>query len=188
MLRRGILVGGRWMIVAAIGALAACASLSVGTDYDHSASFSGYHAFSWMPRERYGSRNPLVVQHARDAIRDDLTQKGFTYVADATTADFVVDFTIGAHERVDVQSYPVPYAGPWYWESPGWWGYPYWGMAVDVRKYREGTMSIDVFDAHDHKAVWHGWARKQLTQADIDRSETPIRSAVVAVLEKFPPR
>jgi len=33
-----------------------------------------------------------------------------------------------------------------------------------------------------------GWAKKQLTRSDIERSEAPIRTAVAAVLEKFPPR
>jgi hypothetical protein len=186
---RTALVGGRWLLIAAIAVLAACASsLRVANDFDHNISFANYHTFAWMPRERYETRNPLVVQRTRDAVRAELTQKGFTYSDDAGAADFVVDFTIGAHERVDIHSYPTPYAGPWYWESPGWWGYPYWGNTLDVRKYREGTLSIDVFDAHNHRAVWHGWAKKELTQADIDRSDAPIRSAVAAVLETFPPK
>lgn len=176
-----------WMM-AFIGALTACASLRVGSDFDRNAAFSGYHAFAWMPREHYGTRNPLVVERARDAIRAELTNKGFTYAGNAATADFVVDFTIGARERVDIASYPAPYAGPWNWRYRGWWGYPYWGNTIDVREYREGTLSIDVFDARNHKAVWHGWAKKELSQADIDRSETPIREAVAGVLDKFPPK
>ena len=168
--------------------MGACASLKVGADFDRSASFSGYHVFAWMPREHYGTRNPLVVQRARDAIQAVLTNKGFNYADNALAADFVVDFTIGAHERTDIQSYPDPYAGSWYWRQPGWWGWPYWGNEVDVRTYREGTLSIDVFDAHTHKAVWHGWAKKELSQADIDRSEAPIRTTVEQVLATFPPK
>jgi hypothetical protein len=57
-----------------------------------------------------------------------------------------------------------------------------------VRTYREGARSIDVFDAYTHKAVWHGWAKKELSQADIDRSEAPIQTAVEGVLETFPPK
>jgi Domain of unknown function (DUF4136) len=169
--------------------LAGCASLRVGSDFDANAKFSGYRAFSWMPpHERHGTSNPLVAQRAHDAIQAELTRKGFRYVQDAAAADFVVDFTIGSHERVDIESYPAPYAGPWVWGYPGWWGHPYWGDEVDVQKYREGTLSIDVFDAHSHRAVWHGWAEKQLSQADIDRSERPIRTAVAAVLAGFPPK
>lgn len=180
---------GRVLSVVAIGlTLSACATLKVGSDFDHDARFSGYHSFAWMPREHHGTGNPLVAQRARDAIQDQLSRKGFGYLNDPATADFVVDFTIGARDRMDIQSYPPPYDGPWIWGSHGWWGYSYWGNQLDVRQYREGTLSIDVFDSGTHKAVWHGWARKELSQADIDRSEAPIRKAVEAVLAQFPPK
>jgi hypothetical protein len=71
--------------------------------------------------------------------------------------------------------------------GPGWWGGPYWGNDIDVRQVREGTLSIDVFDAGSHRPVWHGWAKKELTRTDIEQSEQPIRKAVAAILEKFPP-
>lgn len=167
--------------------LSVCTTLRVGSDFDRSADFSSYHAFSWLPRTHYDTRNPLVPERAREAIQSGLAQKGFTYTNDAASADILVDFTIGARERMDISSYPAPYAGPWFGGYP-WWGYPYWGNEVDVRQYREGTLSIDVFDARTHKPVWHGWARKELTQADLERSEAPIRQAVQQVLENFPPK
>jgi len=61
-------------MIAFIGVLTACASLRVGSDFDRNATFSGYHAFAWMPREHYGTRNPLVVERTRDAIRAELTK------------------------------------------------------------------------------------------------------------------
>ncbi len=53
---------------------------------------------------------------------------------------------------------------------------------------REGTLSIDVFDASGHRPVWHGWAKKELTRADMAQSEHPIQRAVAAILAKFPPQ
>ncbi len=181
--------GSRSLVVIALGLmLVACASLQTGSDFDRAANMSGYHSFAWMPREHYGTHNPLVVQRARDAIQGSLARKGFAYVEDSAQADFLVDFTIGAHDRTDVQTYPVPYAGPWSSGYYGWWGRPYWGRDVDVRQYREGTLSIDMFDVRTHKPVWHGWAKKELSQSDIDRSDAAIRLAVESVLEKFPPK
>lgn len=167
-------------------ALAACETMRVSSDYDHAAGFAGYHSFAWLAREHHGTANPLVVQRTHDAIQAELIAKGFTYGENAAAADFVVDFTIGSRERIDVQSYPSAYMGPGWW-GPGWWGYPYWGTDVDVHQYREGTLSIDVFDGHSHRAVWHGWASKELTRSDIENSQTAIRAAVAAVLAKFPP-
>jgi len=189
MISRNLGSVGRLLVGMALGlTLAACASLQTGSDFDHTVNMSGYHTFGWMPREHYGTHNPLVIQRARDSIQGSLAGKGFAYVEDSAKADFVVDFTIGAHDRTDIQTYPVPYAGPWYSGYYRWWGDPYWGREVDVRQYREGTLSIDVFDAHTHKPVWHGWAKKELSRSDIDRSDVAIRSAVDSVLEKFPPK
>jgi hypothetical protein len=66
-------------------------------------------------------------------------------------------------------------------------GVPYWGTTVDVRQYREGTLSVDVFDAHRHRPVWHGWAKKELTRSDVENSTQAINKAVKAVLDEFPP-
>ena len=165
--------------------LYSCASSQVGTDFDPSARFTGYHTFVWMPRDHYGSSNPLIIQRARDAIQTELKRRGFAPAAEAVKADFVVDFTIGARDRVDVQSYPEPYGGP-YWTNPGWWN-THWGSTLDVQTYREGTLSIDVFDARTHRPVWHGWARKELTRSDVEQSEGPIRNAVRSVLATLPP-
>jgi hypothetical protein len=171
------------LLVAVVG----CASLRVGSDYDRRASFAGYHSFTWLPRAHSRTRNPLTVQRARDAIQVELIRKGYTLASDAASADFAVDFTIGSRARMDVHAYPAPYFGSWYVGGPGWWGYPYWGSQIDVREYREGTLSIDVFDARSRRPVWHGWAKKELSQSDLERSEKPIREAVEAVLMKFPP-
>jgi hypothetical protein len=169
--------------------LTACTTLQVGSDYDKSAVFSGYHTFTIMQREHRGVHNPLVVTRTDDAIRQTLIDKGYSPAPDPAAADFTVDFTIGSKERTDINSYPTPYGGPgWGWGGgPGWWGGPYWGNELDVRQYREGTLSVDVFDAKTHRPVWHGWAKKELTRKDLEQSEQPIKEAVAAVLAKFPP-
>jgi hypothetical protein len=170
--------------------LASCSTLKIGSDYDKQASFAGYHTFTMMQRQHLRVRNPLVVSRAQDAIVADLRQKGYQETTDPATADFSVDFTIGSRERTDINSYPEPYAtrgwAGWGW-GPGWWGGPYWGNNLDVHQVREGTLSIDVFDARTHRPVWHGWAKKDLTSRDIEQSEQPIRTAVDAILSRFPP-
>ena len=155
--------------------------------YDRTADFSSYHTFTWLARTHYGAGNPLIVGQARAAILSALEAKGYRYVRTLNAADFAVDFTIGAHQRLSVRAYPEPFAGPWSWYGPGWWGYPYWGIGVGVAQYREGTLSIDMFDARTHRPVWHGWARKPLSGADREHPRESIRTAVVAVLAKFPP-
>jgi hypothetical protein len=185
---------GRFVILASIActlgsalALTGCETIRVGSDYDREANFTRYHSFTWLPREDYGARNPLIVQRARDAIQASLQQKGYQYTTDPAAADFAVDFTVNAQQRTDINMYPAAYAGDWHWYGPHWWGYPYWGTAVDVYQYREGVLAIDAFDAKTHRPVWHGWAKKALTHRDMEQSGQSLREAADAVLAKFPP-
>ena len=181
----GRLRASRWRIgftaAAVLLTSTACSTLRVGSDYDRSATFSGYHTYAWLPREHSVASNPLVARHAHEAIDAILRSKGYTPVDDPANADFTVDFTVGSRDRIDVQSYPMAYRGPWHW------GLGYYGSDLDVRQYREGTLGIDIFDGRTHQPVWTGWARKALTQADLERSEGPIREAAAAVLQRFPP-
>jgi Domain of unknown function (DUF4136) len=174
-------------LVCCVLILSACSTLQVGSDRDSAANFSNYKSFSLMQRPHTGVSNPLVPVRVSDAIKADLVSKGYVQASDRSTADFTVDFTLGVHERTDVNTYPDPYAGPgWGWGGRGWWGGPYWGNDVDVRQYREGTLSIDIFDAHSHRPVWHGWAKKELTRNDMENSSQTIQTAVSSILAKFP--
>jgi hypothetical protein len=166
-----------WMMLglSASSLLAACATVQVASDYDRSANFSTYHTFTLMQRQHRGILNPLVTTRAEDDISQELQRRGYTPATDSANADFTVDFSIGSQDRISINSYPVAYAGP------------FWGSNLDVHQYREGTLAIDVFDAHTHRPVWHGWAKKELSSKDIEQPTEPISKAVSSVLAKFPP-
>jgi len=169
--------------VAAAGlVLTACASLHVGSDYDRGVSFGHCQTYAWLSREHQSTAHPLAAQNAHAAINSELSRKGYTLVEDPARADFLVDSTIGARDRLDIQGYPYAYCGPWTW------GHWYRGDQLDVRQYREGTLAIDVFDARTQQAVWTGWAKKELMQSDQENSQRAIRTAAVAVLARFPPQ
>jgi hypothetical protein len=169
--------------VAAAGlVLAACNSLHVGSDYDRAASFDHYQTYAWLSREHQARSHPIAVQAAHAAIDSELSRKGYTRVDDPAGADFVVDSTIGARDRADIQAYPVAYRGPWMWDH---W---YRANQIDVHQYREGTLAIDVFDGQSQQAVWSGWAKKELLRSDQENSEKAIGTATAAVLSRFPPQ
>ncbi|HEU4624121.1 MAG TPA: DUF4136 domain-containing protein [Steroidobacteraceae bacterium] len=111
----------------------------------------------------------------------ELGAKGFQKTADREAAAFAVSYTVGVRDRVDVYSYPQPYAGPWRW------GYPYFGRDVDVTMYREGTFAIDVFDGKSHQPVWHGWATKRTSEHDVKNAAEIIPPAVATIMKNFPP-
>lgn len=163
------------IFMAPLLALVACSTTHVSTDYDPSADFSAFHTFTLIEREHVFTENPLVLQRTYDAIRAELSRKGFAYVSHLQQADFAVDFTVGAGDRLDMRD---PVSG----------GSGQWGNQVDVRLYREGTLAIDMYDARSRRPVWHGSAEKKLSKYDIEHSAELIRDTVTAVLADFPPK
>ena len=178
-----------WSIAAAaLLCLSGCAS--VRSDYDRSASFANFHTYVIMPRS-HGEDSPVLVTRIEDAIKAEMARRGFRPAADPSSADFAVDFSLGYKERTNLKSYPAPFGTlNWGWGSDGgWWGGPYWNPdEIALDQYRDGTLSVDVFDAHIHRPIWHGWMKKPLTRKQLDRSSEPIRAAVRRILSQFPPR
>ena len=157
--------------------LAACANQAeISSDYDRSANFGAFHTFTLIQRPHPGISNPLVAVRVEEDITAALQRSGYTLAADAASADFLVDFTVGAQDRLDVHSYPTALpAGP------------LWGSSLDVRQYREGTLAIDIIDQRTHRPVWHASAQKELTRKDLEQPAEPVNEAVSSVLAKFPP-
>ena len=180
------------LIVAASGALfvAGCATtLQAHSDHDRGQNFSAYHTYAWMTDQPMVATpdeltrvSPLNRHRIEQAIENELATKGFQKSTARAAADFVVSYTVGARDRVDVFSYPAPYGGPWRW------GGPYFGHDVDVTMYREGTLAIDVFDGKNHQPVWHGWASKRISEHDLKHAAEQIPPAVALIMQDFPPR
>jgi hypothetical protein len=176
-------LAGLMLLMVAVLVLAACTTTTtphIASDYERSAQFSTFHTFTLIARPQASIQSALVEQRTYDAIRAELTNKGFTYVPDPAQADFAVDFSVGSQERLDAKSYPTNFVSRWY---PG-----AWGNEAYVRWYQQGALAIVVFDVRRRRAIWHGMAEKELSRSDIGHSERPIREAVTAVLANFPPK
>ena len=162
--------------------------MPVRTDYDREADFSGYKTYNWIsddplivPAGRTPAISPLNTRRILTAIEMELDRKGYARVAAGDTADFAVAFTVGTRERIDIDSYPRGYRGPWYWRPS------YWNGGIHAITYEEGMLAIDIFDVSTRQPVWHGSTRKVITQRDVDYPAPVIREAVAAILAKFPP-
>lgn len=172
-------------VLLTLGVAAGCDTLKTNADYNRAFDFSHYRTFSWIsdnPAVAETPLNPLTPGRIQLAIVDVLQEKGITFVSDPKAADFVVAFTVGAHEkvRIDTTNYPIGYRGPYTWG----WGYY---QDIDVHEYTQGRLAIDVFDTQTRQPVWHGWGTKNVTSADQKNAEHAIRNAVDAILKDFPP-
>lgn len=167
--------------------LSGCSTLAVDSDYNEAVDFSTYRTFSFISdnpllKSETAPISPLFEGRVMTATRNELTKKGYEFIEDRENADFVVSFTLGAREKIQVNNYPASYRGPGGWA----WGAPYY-TEVDVRDYLEGTLAIDVFDVAQKSPVWHGRAVKTISDKDRRNPTSATNNAVAAILAEFPP-
>jgi len=171
--------------------LTGCATIRTGSHQDESVSFSQYRTFAWIADNplilgagEQPAISPLSQKKIVQAIEDELSNKGFTYLANADQADFVMSYTVGTREKIDATSYPSAYRGEWGWHLHGRY---YYQTEVVHRTYTEGTLSIDIFDGNTKQPIWHGWATKTISTSDRENPSPSIQKAVAGIIEQFPP-
>jgi hypothetical protein len=173
--------------------LAACSGVQVDRDYDATRDFAGYRSWTWQePVLQYRPDDPriksdLTEQRVREAIAQQLDQRGLRPVATAQAADLKVQAWLIVDERQ--QQVTTGYApGPW----PGYWGGYWGGMGMGetrIVEYKVATIQIDLFDGKDGKLVWRGSAEQIMRSAPPTPAEreAAIRETVTQVLSQYPP-
>lgn len=148
------------------------------TKHSDSVNFSSFHTFSIADSVAVISNNRLqgkvltsVDSAYINAIKDQLTQRGYTLVAKNQNPDLGITVSRIYNTSTGVFDYGSswdPYYGsywdPYYW---GYGGYGYYFPSYYFGTYSitEGAMSIDIFDLKDAKesnkisAIWSGLAR-----------------------------
>jgi hypothetical protein len=171
--------------------LAGCVTIKTGSHHDESQSFVSYQTFAWIaddPLVLGADGQPPISALSRkkivQAIENELGRKGFTHLANADKADFVVSYTVGTRNKIDATSYPSAYRGEWGWHI---YGRYYYQTEVVHRSYTEGTLGIDIFDGDTKQPVWHGWATKTISTSDRQNPSPSIQRAVAGIIEHFPP-
>jgi hypothetical protein len=174
----------KWPIqIAAALLLSACATNPrVNTDHDASANFSAYHTYAWVGPQMQPGVDPFLQERIRTAIDAELARKGFQK---SDNPDFAVFITLGARDRVETTN-----LGPYREYYPGYglgihrgWAHVY--SETEVRTITEGTLTVDIFDAHTRQPVWHGRATQRIGSQTV--SSNTVNRAVSSVLEDFPP-
>jgi hypothetical protein len=140
-------------------AFAACSTVTVTTDYDHSAPFGKYKTYALEPAAHDQTLSPSSEAALRAALRTELATRGISETS-AAKADLAVVRHVFLREKVSVQQYTdwgYGYHGGWPY---GYGSYGMWAGApatyTDVNQYTEGTMILDFVDAHTKKLVFRG--------------------------------
>jgi hypothetical protein len=162
-------------------ALLGCASANVQSDFDPQADFSGLKTWDWFPKSRPPTLDPrldsgLLDARIRQAVETELAARGYK-PRGGPNADFLVSHTVAIQQQVSASSINDFY-GPSYSRA----------SRVYVETYEVGTLVIDVLDPRKSQVIWRGSYQARLTPAsNPSQREERVRTAVHAVLERFPP-
>ena len=167
--------------------LAACSTVTVTTDYDHSAPFGKYKTYALEPAAHGQKLSSASEAALRDELRTELAGRGISE-APAAKADLAVVRHVFLEDNVSVQQYT-----DWGYGYHGGWpyGYGHYGMwtgatqtYVDVTHYTEGTMVLDVVDTHTKKLVFRGTGTA-VVEGSKNNAEN-IRDAVKQMVDALP--
>jgi hypothetical protein len=186
----------RFALVASLLAvlLAACSpSVKVRTDTDPGVDmrqYQTYDFFSQMGVEGDNYSN-LLGQHFRTAISEQMNRRGY---GQSGTPQLQINVSIGAQDKVRVNTYSEPYLhGGYYgyggWGYGGYYGSP-WGHGgatrTTVHQYTEANVYIDMVDSIEHKMVWQGVATFTLTDKMQEQLRETVYNTVEKVFTQFP--
>jgi hypothetical protein len=164
-------------------------------DYDPTIDFSAYRTYAFISENPMivasdSAPSPLTQGRLMQAIRDEMAAKGFREVGDPEQADMAIAFTVGARDKIRVDSYPTAFQGGLYPYGGGFYGYGYgpeFGTETVVRQYTQGQLAVDIFDVAGHRPFYHGTASKKITSSDREDPRTLLRAAAAEALGGFPP-
>ena len=165
----------RYLIVSVVlGGLAACTSVTVKTDYDHSASFGKYHTYMLdTAASGLGPTNNAVLQQA---LRSSLAARGLKETSGANASLYVVAAVI-TQQKLNV----LPGGGV---AVTRFGAYRTWAMNAEVQQYTEGTLIIDFVDAKTKKLVFRGLG--QAAVGSQGGNANAIQEGVTKIVAQFP--
>jgi uncharacterized protein DUF4136 len=150
------------------------AAQKVTVEFDDAADFSQFKTFA-IRGGQLNSRSPalnseLVKKRIEADIARGLSARGLT--ESSGEADLNVRYHFGAGRTTHVEAYPA-----------GWRG---WGTRYVRVPYAEGTLVIDLRDAHTRSLVWRGIASQE--KSDPNKLEGKLDDMVRKALDKYPPK
>ena len=162
----------------ALVSFTSCSGISVETDFDPETDFSIYRTYKWVDHikdsQKGMMKDPLIKKHVISAANRELAEKGFV-PAGNSRPDLLIAFHIGSKKKIDVDHYYYNYGRRGHWREHD----------VRVRKYREGTLIIDIVDGKNKELVWRGWAKGVLHGRE-DAADY-VEEAAARILRRFPP-
>lgn len=177
------------LIISIVITSACSSSVKVRSDIAPGVDLSAYDTYGFFSQlgvegEHYSS---LLGQHFRDAVSRQMELRGF---ASADSPQLQVNVSVGAQDKVRVNTYDDPYlhGGYYGYRGYGYYGSPWYrgGTRTTVHQYTEANVYVDVVDAGKHELVWQGVATFTLTDKMQENVRESVNSTVDRIFTQFP--
>jgi hypothetical protein len=183
-----------WPGIAALFAVAplllicGCSTVSVTTDYDHSAPFGTYRTYAVEPPKNVPPLSPTADSALRSALRENLAARGVREVTMTEKPDLAVVPHAQLQQKYSVQQYTQWGYSPGVWPYYGgyygvWAGAPY--TYTTINNYTEGTLILDFVDTSKQKLVFRGIGTATVS-SNTESNAEKISEAVKKIVEKIP--
>ena len=157
---------------------------------DKTADLSSYKTYGWLEhteskKEKNNHRNDILDKNIRNAVDEQLQKKG--YVQSSANPDLLISSDLLVEKNQKERSnavYTDPYTRTYYNARTGRYSNFYFpsqfaGYDNYSTTVKEGTVTVTLIDARTDKAVWQGWATRELdrgavTSKDIDKNVSSI--------------
>lgn len=173
----------------AILAAVSCSTVSVVTDSNSSADFSGYETFSFMSwqdldEEIFSDADKELI---KEAFVREFERRGFKQVS--SKGDMQVSIYLVTSEETAFSGYSDYVGGrsSGYNHYRGGWGYGYSGNTSKQRGKLVGTLILNVYDGNNRNQVWQAIATGTVNKNNKRRDRT-IPGKVSSVMRRFPVR
>lgn len=180
-------------ILVGIVLLSACAK-TPDWDYDRTVNFANYKTYAFVEDAQLSKHttnyqiSPLMEKRVRNAVKRELSAKGFTQVA-SDQADLLIDYHASVEKKIDTDTisykadFGYPYTARW-----GYWGVGY-QTHTSTREYEVGTLVLDVIDRKEKALIWRGAKGGQLKKNQSPEKRTEAANKVIQeILSNFPPQ
>jgi hypothetical protein len=160
--------------------MAGCSGIRVTTDYDTKADFGKYKTFNFSKEFDRVKLNDLNRRRLKDDIKAQMQARGYQMAA---SPDLLVNVFVKGTTKITANAYSTGFGGGF-----GYWRGGFGGGSntyVDVNKYTEGTLFIDLIDVPEKKMVWEGIAEGLVNPRENTREEG-LNKVVTKVFKEFP--
>ena len=162
-------------------------TVKVTTDYDRSATFTGYKTYHIYDVKGKSEVSQLNGDRIINAVMTSMNKKGFTGVAENQDLDVNVMTITEQKKEVTANTNYYGYGGAY--RSYGYWGGAGGGSTTtfNAHEYKNGSLIIDIIDAKTQKMVWQGVGNADI-DGEVSNPDKFIQDAVAKILEGFPPK